>query len=758
MKIIKFLFGDLKSSDSILKIISILYSITIATAWISYYDDKMCWYLIPLTLFIITLFYKIFDYTIKHKIYGFLLSVATFVMFFTIIIGGFIPMGEIDYDLSFAAWFLTPQAAIENTSTEYILAMYGIILIFTAGITYYFTITRYRIFANYLIVIIPFMNYAKEEKLMPLSLSIPAVLLFILVYILYSNTKYPTKKKPAYNYKMKKPILIVANLAIMLFFMTIVALLIPKPGYEAKRERLEAMLDLATLTDYLENSFNRFTDVSNGSVFFRRNNENPSPLFFVTANESLNLKAQTFDLYNFDTNQWTKSDNDNYDLYYKKWPNDLETMNPGAFAQAVYAACETDPNFAEKYNLTFVSEPVSQKENIVRIRHNYFITSFILNPTRSFYINLNDGKTYDEKDSVWRYKSGELRFRNTSTGPNENYKINYYSEKTDNNMQMILTQLSYEEYEDFLTDLTWALADDEDVFMQHQGIVRLYENDLEHTNEYFEPDISDIPQSIQNLANEITEGLNSDYEKALAIEQYFYDNDFTYDLEFKPKSGSNAETFLLKDKTGICFEYATSMTLLCRAAGLPARYVEGYNASTIYGEEDENGFNTYVVDSNSAHAFPEVFISGWGWMSFEPTVPAEEAPVSAIWAGLTNSKTMFTGIILLIISILLVILIVLFGPIVAHRLFLRKLYRSSKPFSLILMKLRNLTGLKNSSTGVEILQTAGGLQYSALCDKVLYGDYKLSPNEQKEFFDFYIAFSKQERDRKSLFKRRKKEQ
>jgi hypothetical protein len=123
-------------------------------------------------------------------------------------------------------------------------------------------------------------------------------------------------------------------------------------------------------------------------------------------------------------------------------------------------------------------------------------------------------------------------------------------------------------------------------------------------------------------------------------------------------------------------------------------------------------------------------------------------------AGIASSGTMTAGIFLLIISILLGILIAIFGPIIAHKWFLRRVYRSDKPLSLVLLKLRKLSGLGNSSTGTEILQASGGTQYAPICDRVIYGDYKLSMNEKKEFLKFYIDFFKKEREKKK-FKFRK---
>jgi hypothetical protein len=68
------------------------------------------------------------------------------------------------------------------------------------------------------------------------------------------------------------------------------------------------------------------------------------------------------------------------------------------------------------------------------------------------------------------------------------------------------------------------------------------------------------------------------------------------------------------------------MVVLARAAGLPARLVTGY-AAGAYDEAAER----YVVTEAEAHAWPEVYFPGYGWIEFEPTAgrPAVERPVTA---------------------------------------------------------------------------------------------------------------------------------
>ena len=87
------------------------------------------------------------------------------------------------------------------------------------------------------------------------------------------------------------------------------------------------------------------------------------------------------------------------------------------------------------------------------------------------------------------------------------------------------------------------------------------------------------------------------------------------------------ETFLTKTKEGYCVQFASSLALLLREAGIPARYVEGYIATGFYnhrGDDAVSRYKTSVRDS-SAHAWVEVWYDGIGWVQYEATPEYYEA-------------------------------------------------------------------------------------------------------------------------------------
>jgi protein-glutamine gamma-glutamyltransferase len=109
----------------------------------------------------------------------------------------------------------------------------------------------------------------------------------------------------------------------------------------------------------------------------------------------------------------------------------------------------------------------------------------------------------------------------------------------------------------------------------------------------------------------------------------FREQQFFYTLQ-PPALGRNAvDEFLFDTHRGFCEHYASSFTLLMRAAGIPARVVTGYQG----GERNAVG-DYYLVRQSDAHAWSEVWLDGRGWVRVDPT--AAVAP-SRIERGLGPS-------------------------------------------------------------------------------------------------------------------------
>ncbi len=123
-----------------------------------------------------------------------------------------------------------------------------------------------------------------------------------------------------------------------------------------------------------------------------------------------------------------------------------------------------------------------------------------------------------------------------------------------------------------------------------------------------------LPRRITALAQELTATEPTPYDRARAIEQYLRGFPYTLDIPDPPINRDVVDYFLFDLQKGYCDYYATSMVVLSRAAGVPARMAIGY-ASGTYDPYNAN----YVVSEAEAHAWVEIYFPGYGWVEFEPT-------------------------------------------------------------------------------------------------------------------------------------------
>lgn len=124
----------------------------------------------------------------------------------------------------------------------------------------------------------------------------------------------------------------------------------------------------------------------------------------------------------------------------------------------------------------------------------------------------------------------------------------------------------------------------------------------------------DISQRVRDLAVTLTYQAQNPYDKAKAIETYLRSYPYTLDVPPLPENKEISDYFLFEIKTGYCEYYATSMVVLARTVGLPARMVIGY-ASNEYDSQS----GQYIVRQANAHSWVEIYFPEIGWVEFEPT-------------------------------------------------------------------------------------------------------------------------------------------
>jgi transglutaminase-like putative cysteine protease len=124
----------------------------------------------------------------------------------------------------------------------------------------------------------------------------------------------------------------------------------------------------------------------------------------------------------------------------------------------------------------------------------------------------------------------------------------------------------------------------------------------------------DLPPRLQELANDITAGKATPYERAKAIEAYLRLIPYTLDVPAPPPGRDVADYYLFDLRRGYCDYAATAMAVMARAVGLPSRLVVGYAPGSY-----DPDIQRVVITEAEAHSWPEIYFSDVGWVRFEPT-------------------------------------------------------------------------------------------------------------------------------------------
>jgi transglutaminase-like putative cysteine protease len=130
----------------------------------------------------------------------------------------------------------------------------------------------------------------------------------------------------------------------------------------------------------------------------------------------------------------------------------------------------------------------------------------------------------------------------------------------------------------------------------------------------------DFSPEAQRIAEEETAGATGPYEKAYDL-QWYFQNNFEYSLDVQVGHSSNRIEDFLASGVGYCEQFAGSFAAMARSIGLPSRVAVGFTQ----GERDPDEPGVFRVRGEHAHAWPEVYIEGAGWVAFEPT-PGRGAP------------------------------------------------------------------------------------------------------------------------------------
>lgn len=162
-------------------------------------------------------------------------------------------------------------------------------------------------------------------------------------------------------------------------------------------------------------------------------------------------------------------------------------------------------------------------------------------------------------------------------------------------------------------------------------IVRFTATDLKNSGTNYPDDITErylnqgqTNDALRALMLEATADAKADpFARVQAIRNYISQRCvYTRDARAVPRDRDAAEFFLNESKEGYCDLYATSMAVLCRYAGIPARVATGFapgSPDTNNPTNPKDPRTRYILRGADQHAWTEVYFNGFGWIPFDAT-------------------------------------------------------------------------------------------------------------------------------------------
>ena len=145
-------------------------------------------------------------------------------------------------------------------------------------------------------------------------------------------------------------------------------------------------------------------------------------------------------------------------------------------------------------------------------------------------------------------------------------------------------------------------------------------------------DRANIPRSVELLARQVVGDAPTAYDQAVALQDWFR-SEFQYSTTVRSGNDAGYLEQFLRERVGYCEQFAATMALMARTLGIPARVAIGF----AQGERDGDSWNLTLRD---AHAWPELWFAGTGWIRFEPTPQGEGGGVSVpAYATVATSPT-----------------------------------------------------------------------------------------------------------------------
>jgi transglutaminase-like putative cysteine protease len=139
--------------------------------------------------------------------------------------------------------------------------------------------------------------------------------------------------------------------------------------------------------------------------------------------------------------------------------------------------------------------------------------------------------------------------------------------------------------------------------------------------------------SLRALADHVVEeqGAKTPLQKAVALQDWLADGGFKYTLKAPTVlTAAGLTHFLTVTQSGYCQQFSFAMAVLARLLGIPSRVAYGFTSGAGIGDDE------WVVTTHDAHAWPELYFQGSGWLRFEPTPSGANGQGTAFAPAYTN--------------------------------------------------------------------------------------------------------------------------
>ena len=464
-----------------------------------------------------------------------------------------------------AVWFMEPS----RFTVIYPGNIAGLILV--AGLpiissVYYFTRVRFRLLFVFLVCMCPFCLFAKTFTSIPVLYTIVITTLFFLLMISLNNGGFEIMKQKG----------IAASAGVFMLAVTMLASFLPKIEYAPYREQFDELITGISIGAAGKQDFSSFASSSAQSV-----SDDDRVVFYIYGDNPVRIKRQCYNRYDSRTASWGYEGE--WETGWNNWQSYTGFENPAEMLDLF----GFDTEGVGSRNC--VIESAEGAIHAIYTCENMSLVQFDDIPYRGIYRSPAD-EYFLAYDNEVKPKSYRLSWSAFEINPA--FSSRYDSETAQRYSETVWGAAYLKAKED--AELNKAVLLSEET---RRGCWKSEES----------------YERVKKLAAELTAGCTTDYQKAQAICNYFLSPDFVYDKSFTT-SDSSIENFIFNTKRGVCFNYATAMTLLCREAGLNSRYCEGF---LVQEYDSERG--CWVVTAENSHAFVQVWLDGYGWTDFDPT-------------------------------------------------------------------------------------------------------------------------------------------